>query len=900
MKRYREILAPLLAVMLIAITVPINVYATGTEELDGNGISEKILSDENKVSVIQEDRIGGSLNIDEEKQRPIKETEVELSVDVEYSTDNNDNNEKQNEEGNYEAIDKQNVADKQNVVEDLPDSDEEQVLHQILESRISEENMIEGLADGENNIASGKIDEDFGHITWVIDKNGRLTVSGQGDISNSDDSYRAPWYSKRESIISAKVTVTGMTDTSYLFYKCKNLNSVDISGLDTSRVTDMGWMFAGCSSLQTLDVSSFNTSRVTDMGWMFAGCSSLRTLDISSFNTSQVTDMGRMFADCSSLQTLDVSSFNTSQVTNMYHMFRRCGNLTTLDVRGFVTSQVTDMYGMFVGCSSLATLDVSEFVTSQVMDMGWMFAGCSSLSTLDVSGFVTSQVTSMGDMFKDCISLTELNLSNFDMSYVGYMGGEGMLEGCTGLTKIQTPYNVKASIALPIKLNTPDGTVLTELPRNWGYSLMIALEIDIFSATVSLTADRFEYIGSEIKPDVSVVCNGKMLQQGTDYKISYTDNVNSGMATVTITGAGSYTGTLTRTFTIIPKTLSQTAVSSVLSQEYTGKEITPSVTVKEGGKTLTSGRDYTVSYSNNIQPGTADIVITGTGNYIGTKIVHFTITEQKPKKGEVYTHQNVLYKVLTFTDTERTVEAASATKKSITSVNVPDMVEINGYSFQVISIKGSAFKGCTKLKNAKLGKNIVSIGKKAFDGCTALTSVNIPVGVTKLEDSTFNGCKKLKTVSGCNGVTSVGSKVFYRCEKLVTVGSRSKVITLKKVKTIGSSAFHGCKAVKKVNLLSAGLTKINASAFEDCISMTSFSSNSEKLTTVGKKAFQGDKKLATITLKTVNLKKSKVGANAFKGIKSTCKFKVPQKQVDNYRKIFKAKGAGSKIKVSKL
>ena len=134
--------------MLIAITVPINVYATGTEELDGNGISEKILSDENKVSVIQEDRIGGSLNIDEEKQRPIKETEVELSVDVEYSTDNNDNNEKQNEEGNYEAIDKQNVADKQNVVEDLPDSDEEQVLHQILESRISEENMIEGFNYG--------------------------------------------------------------------------------------------------------------------------------------------------------------------------------------------------------------------------------------------------------------------------------------------------------------------------------------------------------------------------------------------------------------------------------------------------------------------------------------------------------------------------------------------------------------------------------------------------------------------------------------------------------------------------------------------------------------------------------------------------------------------------------
>ena len=72
-------------------------------------------------------------------------------------------------------------------------------------------------------------------------------------------------------------------------------------------------MFFGCSSLQTLDVSGFDTSNVTDMSWMFI-YSSLQTLDLSGFDTSNVTNMGLMFRDCNGLQVLDLSRFDLSSL----------------------------------------------------------------------------------------------------------------------------------------------------------------------------------------------------------------------------------------------------------------------------------------------------------------------------------------------------------------------------------------------------------------------------------------------------------------------------------------------------------------------------------------------------------------------------------------------------------
>ncbi len=216
----------------------------------------------------------------------------------------------------------------------------------------------------------------------------------------------------------------------------------------------------------------------------------------------------------------------------------------------------------------------------------------------------------------------------------------------------------------------------------------------------------------------------------------------------------------------------------------------------------------------------------------------------RPKKGTVSTYDKVKYQIMG----SNTAEALQAANKSLTSAKIPAAITVNGYSFKVTAIADKAFSGCGKLKTVEIAANVTSVGNDAFAGCKALSSIK----------------------------------------------------GMAKAKTIGSRAFYGCMALKKVNLTSAALTKIGASAFQGCTALTSFTANSTQLSAIGKNAFYGDGKLASVSLKTGKLTKAKVGAQAFKKIKSACTFKVPAKKTAAYKAIFQAKGAGKKIKVKKL
>ena len=120
---------------------------------------------------------------------------------------------------------------------------------------------------GNGNIASGKDN----NIDWVIDANGKLTISGSGDFPRDWDED-VPWDGHKMDIKSAVCNVTGMTDASFLFLGCSNMTSVDLSGFDTSNVEDMSGMFLDCVGLTSLDVRNLDTSNVKDMGIMFENC----------------------------------------------------------------------------------------------------------------------------------------------------------------------------------------------------------------------------------------------------------------------------------------------------------------------------------------------------------------------------------------------------------------------------------------------------------------------------------------------------------------------------------------------------------------------------------------------------------------------------------------------------
>ena len=152
--------------------------------------------------------------------------------------------------------------------------------------------------------------------------------------------------------------------------------------------------------------------------------------------------------------------------------------------------------------------------------------------------------------------------------------------------------------------------------------------ISISKASVTLSTSTYAYDGKAKKPGVMVKLNGKTLKNGTDYTVSYSNNIKVGTAKVTITGKGNYTGSVSKTYSI-KNNFKKATVSGISTKAFTGKNITQSITVKYNGKTLKNGTDYTVSYSNNKKIGTATVKIAGKGSYTGTITKTFKINPAK-------------------------------------------------------------------------------------------------------------------------------------------------------------------------------------------------------------------------------------------------------------------------------
>jgi len=152
--------------------------------------------------------------------------------------------------------------------------------------------------------------------------------------------------------------------------------------------------------------------------------------------------------------------------------------------------------------------------------------------------------------------------------------------------------------------------------------------ISISKASVTLSTSTYAYDGKAETPSVTVKVGGKTLKKDTDYTVSYSNNTKVGTAKVTITGKGNYTGSVSKTYSI-KNNFKKATVSSISTKAFTGKNITQSITVKYNGKTLKKGTDYTVSYSNNKNIGTATVKITGKCSYTGTITKTFKINPAK-------------------------------------------------------------------------------------------------------------------------------------------------------------------------------------------------------------------------------------------------------------------------------
>lgn len=139
------------------------------------------------------------------------------------------------------------------------------------------------------------------------------------------------------------------------------------------------------------------------------------------------------------------------------------------------------------------------------------------------------------------------------------------------------------------------------IPPHPGGGEPVVVKTDISEkCRMEIYPDSFEYTGSDITTDVSVILedSGNLLTKDSDYVLTYVDNRNQGTAKVVASGTGSYTGTLFKTFSIT-RTLTDIATATITinrdSFVYNGSSQVPTITsVTIGGKTLTVNTDYTV------------------------------------------------------------------------------------------------------------------------------------------------------------------------------------------------------------------------------------------------------------------------------------------------------------------
>lgn len=399
----------------------------------------------------------------------------------------------------------------------------------------------ESLADSSysSNLSSSVITDsgECGECSWSIDSSGLLHVwpsnGKSGRLANSKgldlSTSNFPWGSACNEITAAEFDpgVQFPSDCSYMFFNCMKLVSFNAADCDVSLVTDFSNMFEYCHSLVSLNFTNWHTSSLTNLNHMFSYCSSLTSLDLSGWDTSSVTNMGGVFSFCDKLTSLDLSRWNTSSVTTMGYMFWGCRKLTSLDLSDWDTSSVTDMFYMFRECSSLVFLDITGWNTANVKNMGDMFTSCSSLISLDISSFDNSRSGIASFMFLDCSSLSRISIgTRFATSIVQFpLARNKRLQWYSHTDAAwysrEEIVNDRSGIADTYTLFEPN--------------------TDLSCASISRIIDQ-AHTGRAIEPTPIVELNSKILMEGVDYTLSYTNNASVGIAVITVTGKGEYTG----------------------------------------------------------------------------------------------------------------------------------------------------------------------------------------------------------------------------------------------------------------------------------------------------------------------------------------------------------------------
>lgn len=294
---------------------------------------------------------------------------------------------------------------------------------------------------------------------------------------------------------------------------------------------------------------------------------------------------------------------------------------------------------------------------------------------------------------------------------------------------------------------------------------------------------------------------GTELQEGTDFVVTYLNNIDAGTASLIVSGTGDYVGSTSARFTIKKgKALSEENISVPKSVIYLKGGVAPTVSVVDGSTTLTEGVDYTVSYKNNKKVGTGIVIIKGKGNYKFSLKKNFTITAQNLSglslkvASKNYSAKKTGYKNpgITITDlngkplakSDYSVESYDYVGSTAPAVGTAITITIKGKGNYSGTISGvyQIISGANNLSKAKTAKKISS---KAYTGSSVeLTAEDLNgllyfgkdkkstliYGTDFIVSSYSNNLRKgtaKVTLTGVESLDASGEKVIYGGEKTI-------------------------------------------------------------------------------------------------------------------------------------
>lgn len=465
--------------------------------------------------------------------------------------------------------------------------------------------------------------------------------------------------------------------------------------------------FWDCSSMTSLEIPASVTTMeyykntgvvvVDEMRLnIFSGCDNLESIKVAEGN-EYYDSRGNCNAIIATKRNLLLAGCKNTKIPASVAIiddvaFRGCTGLTSVEIPEGVTEVRA---GAFIECSSLTSIIIPKSLTKISYAFKGIFEDCSSLESIKVA-----EGNAVYDSREGCNALieTESNTllagcknTKIPTSVTGI--GKRAFFGCSGLTGIEIPTSVTfidryaffdcsglTGIKIPARVTSISASAFSGCSEN----------LIIYGVSGS-EAERYAASNGIMFKEVD------MPSQGGDVPSQDGDVPSQGGNTP-----------------VVPKAedISQAAITlEKTSYTYDGKPKTPSVTVSFGAKTLVPHTDYTVSYHNNTKVGTANVTVTGKGNYTGSKSVTFAIVKapEQEQQGTSITCKKTLYHVA-YGKKPFKINASSKSKLSYTS-NKPKIATV-GKSTGKVTIKGTGVATITVKAGNKSVKVAIKVSPK--------------------------------------------------------------------------------------------------------------------------------------------------------------------------------------------